>query len=107
MNPEWFYRQIDADEDLQKRYARAKSASLDALADEILELADESRLGKKTRETKDGTFDEYGDMVERSRLQIDSRKWLLSKLAPKRFGDTVALTGGDGGPVKIVVGWDA
>jgi hypothetical protein len=28
-----------------------------------------------------------GDMVERSRLQVDTRKWYLSKLAPKRYGE--------------------
>ena len=32
-------------------------------------------------ETKDG------DMIERARRQVDSRKWLLSKLAPKKYGD--------------------
>ena len=29
-----------------------------------------------------------GDMVERSRLQIDARKWYAGKLAPKKYGDT-------------------
>lgn len=103
INPEAFYRLVEADEGLQKRYARAKSASLDALADEIIDLSDECRIGKKTRETKDGTFDEYGDMVERSRLQIDARKWLLAKLAPKKYGDKVELTGQDGGPFQVVI----
>ncbi len=27
------------------------------------------------------------DMVERARLQVDTRKWYLSKLAPKRYGE--------------------
>lgn len=97
-----FYGTIDANPELAERYTRAKQGGLDALADEIIELADESRIGKKTKETKDGTFDEYGDMVERSRLQIESRKWLLAKLAPKKYGDKVQqeVTGADGGPIQ-------
>ncbi len=33
------------------------------------------------------------DMVDRSRLQVDSRKWLLSKIMPKRYGDRLELAG--------------
>ncbi len=43
--------------------------------------------------------------VARSRLQVDTRKWLLSKLIPRQYGDTVALTGADGGPLTI--SWSA
>jgi hypothetical protein len=66
---------------------RAKADGLDILADEIIALADECRIGEKYKETKEGNYVERGDMVERSRLQIDSRKWLLSKLAPKKYGE--------------------
>jgi hypothetical protein len=31
-----------------------------------------------------------GDMIERARLQVDTRKWYTSKLAPKRYGDRLA-----------------
>jgi hypothetical protein len=86
-----FYLHINGDKEAESRYARAKSAQLEAIADEIVQLADESREGSKTRETKDGTFIETGDMVERTRLQIDTRKWLLSKLAPKKYGDRLEL----------------
>lgn len=45
------------------------------------------------------------DMVERARLQVDTRKWLLAKMAPKRYGDKVQqeITGPEGGPVKASV----
>ncbi len=35
------------------------------------------------------------DMIERSRLQVDARKWYLSKLAPKRYGDKPLPDSGD------------
>ena len=86
-----FYRMIARDESARDKYARAKADGLDAIADEMYELADECRMGEKTKETKDGTFTETGDMVERTRLQLDTRKWLLSKLAPKKYGDKVDI----------------
>jgi hypothetical protein len=33
-------------------------------------------------------------MVERSRLMVDTRKWYLGKMAPKRYGDKLTLDGG-------------
>ena len=40
--------------------------------------------------------------VARSRLRIDARKWLASKLAPKKYGDKIdaTLSGPDGGPIQ-------
>lgn len=86
-----FYRETARDDATRQRYARAKQDGLDSLADEIIELADLSRKGTKMRETKDGPMIETGDMVERSRLQIESRKWLLAKLAPKKYGEKLEL----------------
>jgi hypothetical protein len=34
-----------------------------------------------------------GDTVDRSRLQVDARKWAASKLAPKKYGDALKLDG--------------
>jgi hypothetical protein len=57
----------------------------------VVEIADTVREGKKVRiSQKDGTTEEHGDMVDRSRLMIDARKWLASKLAPKKYGDKVS-----------------
>jgi hypothetical protein len=32
---------------------------------------------------------------------VDTRKWLLSKALPKVYGDKIAHTGPDGGPLAI------
>lgn len=69
------------------QYARAREAQADYLAGEITEIADEPLIGKKTKETKEGIFEETGDNVERSRLMVDARKWQAAKLAPKKYGD--------------------
>ncbi len=41
-----------------------------------------------------------GEHVQRSRLRVDSRKWLLSKLKPERYGDKLQHSGPGGGPVQ-------
>lgn len=37
-----------------------------------------------------------GEHVQRSRLRVDSRKWLLSKLHPSQYGERTAITGANG-----------
>jgi hypothetical protein len=47
-------------------------------------------------------FELNGENIQRSRVRIDTRKWLLSKMLPKVYGDKseVAVTGANGGPVQ-------
>lgn len=96
-------RWLEVNEEFRGKYARAREMQADYYAQEIIDLADKCREGKKTRETKDGTFIETGDMVERSRLQIDARKWFASKVAPKKYGDKIEHTGEGGGPVVFAL----
>jgi hypothetical protein len=43
-----------------------------------------------------------GEHVQRSRLRLDARKWALSKMAPKKYGDKLELGGtGEGGALLI------
>lgn len=68
-----FYEMIKDPERLA-RYARACEDRAEKIADEILKIADDGS-------NKDNTI------VQRDRLRIDSRKWLLAKLHPKKYGD--------------------
>jgi hypothetical protein len=81
MSAQKFYELLKDDEKV-KKYARACDDRADLIAEEILTIADE---GSK----KDNAE------VQRDRLRIDSRKWLLSKLHPKKYGDKVDITSGD------------
>src|SRR5688572_9232829 len=42
------------------------------------------------------------EVVARSRLRVDARKWLAGKMAPKKYGDKLMAehTGKDGGPIE-------
>lgn len=95
---------VDNRDGFSAQYARARDIGLDALADELLAIADTPQLGVKTKETSDGkTETTEGDMIEHRRLQVDSRKWYLSKMAPRKYGDKLQHTGDGGGPVQMIV----
>lgn len=79
------------------QYARAKELQADYMADEMTQLADKVRVGNKTVSKiggKNGDVIEHHtvDMVERSKLQIETRKWLASKLKAKKYGNKLDLT---------------
>jgi hypothetical protein len=76
------------------QYARARELGYDRLAEEILEIADTPKPGKSRVQKADGQVEEReADMIEHRRLQVDSRKWMLSKMLPKRYGDKLELNG--------------
>ena len=69
------------------------------LADEIVSISDENY-----------TTDEHGvkerlssEAIQRNRLRVDTRKWMLSKMLPKVYGDklTQEVTGKGGGPIQL------
>jgi hypothetical protein len=89
--------------DFLAQYARAKEESADSLADEMLDIADDARNDWMEREGKDERgWVVNGEHIQRSRVRIDTRKWLASKLKPKKYGDKVTqeISGPDGGPIE-------
>jgi len=71
------------------RYACAREAGLMTLADDILVISDDG--SNDTYKDADGNDRTNTDVVQRSRLRVDSRKWVLSKLMPKQYGDRLDL----------------
>jgi hypothetical protein len=55
------------------------------MADELLEIADDATNDFVERQNKDGHTSKVFDAehVQRSRLRVEARKWLLSKALPK------------------------
>lgn len=88
----------------QEKYARAKEMQADILAEEILDIADDGTNDLMKIVKGDTEYEtENKEVVNRSKLRVDARKWIASKLKPKKYGDKVhnEITGADGGPVKI------
>lgn len=72
--------------EFSSQYAQAKLKQADLLAEEILEIADDDSGDVRINPE---TGDEYlnSEFVARSRLRIDTRKWLAMKLLPRQYGD--------------------
>lgn len=80
------YQWLDAGTDgFPDRYARARTRQADAMADDILDIADETSFD--TIDGKHGPMPN-GEWIMRSKVRIDARKWLMAKLAPKKYGDS-------------------
>ena len=68
------------------QYTRAKDEQADALAEEMLDIADDEK-----------------EDVNRSRLRVDTRKWIASRLKPKKYGEKLELAGNKEAPLTITV----
>lgn len=86
--------------EFQEKYARARENQAEHYASEIIALADTPVEGRKVVIKADGSEEiTIGDTVERTRLQIDARKWYASKLAPKKYGDKLQHSGDPENPL--------
>jgi len=95
-----FFEWLDADPELAKQYARAKELQAEYSEGMLLQIADDGR--NDFMETEKG--DKFnGEHVQRSKLRIETRQWLMGKLRPKKYGtekQSIEHTGKDGGPIE-------
>lgn len=77
----WFFRWLRESKEFAEQYARATEERSEAMAEDIQELADNVPSGK-----------DDGNAIQKARLQIESRKWLMAKQKPKKYGDKIDLT---------------
>lgn len=70
-------------------YARAKQNQVEVLVDEIIKIADDTSRDTIIKKNSDGEDYEVcnSEWINRSRLRVDTRKWLAAKLAPRIYGD--------------------
>lgn len=83
-----FYEAIDADRELATKYARACEERATTLAEQALEISDEADGGSQSQ-------------VAKAKLQADTRKWFAARMAPRKWGDRVALAGDAESPLKV------
>ena len=91
-------RWLAASEEFCAQYARAKAIGAEAMAEDLLEIVDDGRNDWMERLGPDGQGTGWvlnGEAVRRSQLRADTRKWLLSKLAPKKYGEKLAVGGAE------------
>jgi hypothetical protein len=85
----WRYRV----QEFRIQYAQAKIIQADILAEECLEIADDD--SNDTKLTHEGDEVCNTEFIARSRLRVDTRKWLASKLLPKQYGQQAEEQKGD------------
>lgn len=91
LNAKTFYDWIKADIELSNKYARARELQAEYLADQILSIADDVS-NDTIIDDETGRESANHEWINRSRLRVDARKWIASKLFPKKYGDKVDLT---------------
>jgi hypothetical protein len=91
-------------EEFLDQYTRAKQESADALTDEMLDIADNASNDWMEVNDKDNVgYRANGDHIQRSRLRIETRKWLSSKLKPKKYGDKTIISGDTENPLTLAI----
>ena len=74
------------------QYARAKDEQADYMIQETLEIADDASNDFMTITKGDTTYEvENKEWTSRSKLRVETRKWLASKLKPKKYGDRLEV----------------
>lgn len=84
------FRWLAKDDDFCDRYTRAKAISADHMEEDMLDIADNGENDWMERNDSEGEnigWQVNGEHIQRSRLRIETRKWLMSKLKPKKYGD--------------------
>jgi len=85
---ETLFRWIRTNTEFHDHYAHAKQESADALTEEMLDIADEGSNDWMDAHDKDNAgYKLNGEHIQRSKLRIDTRKWIASKQKPKKYGD--------------------
>jgi hypothetical protein len=94
------YRWLRSNDSFCQLYVRAKEDQADTLADEIQDISDERPM--LTIMTDDETIEKLDPVgINRNRLRVDARKWIASKLKPKKYGDRQILAGDAENPLEI------
>jgi hypothetical protein len=78
----WAVRDVD---DFGNRYRAARQLLLEYWSDEIVAIADDGELDPRDRH-----------------IRTAVRQWLMSKLAPRRYGDKVQIAGDPESPLQIM-----
>jgi len=95
------FRWLASDKEFSDQYARAKEEQAETLADEIIEIADDGRNDTYI-DHESGVVKTDHDVIARSRLRVEARKWVAAKLKPKKYGDRTTIAGDAESPLAVL-----
>lgn len=95
----------DEFEAFRHQYTRARELQAEAFADEMSDIADDATNDYMSSVDDEGGvgYKLNGENIQRSRLRVDTRKWIASKLKPKKYGDKLELAGDADAPLAFVL----
>lgn len=98
------FRWLSSDQQFREQYAHAREVQADSWADDILEIADD-KSGDEIVDPESGNSRFNSEYAARSRLRVDTRKWLMARMAPKKYGEKITqeVTGADGAPLVPII----
>ncbi len=106
-----FYTWLRTHAEFLEQYTRAKEDQAHAFAEEMVDICDDGTNDWMEREDKEGNcigWQINGEHVQRSRLRVETRKWLAGKMKPRVYGDAATVKNqqlnGQGEPIDPVVG---
>lgn len=88
-NRDTVYRWIVFDKDKSDQYARATEIRADEIFDELINISDDS--GDDIITLDNGKDVINHKVILRDRLRIDTRKWILARMNPKKYGDRIEV----------------
>jgi hypothetical protein len=96
-----------AHSEFNQQYVQAREVQAELMADELNEIADDGTNDWMEIQRKNGTTAVVcvQENIQRSRLRVDTRKWIAARLLPKKYGDKVSaeVSGKDGGPITFTL----
>ena len=91
--------------EFSQKYARAKDEQADLLVEELMEIADDS--SKDTLiDPETGKKYENKEWTNRSRLRVDTRKWIAAKLKTRKYSERIDLNHSGEIEVKQITGME-
>lgn len=87
-----FFKWLNEDEELAKRYSRACELRAELIFEKMLEVAENTENGEETTIDHNGLKVVTRDMTQHRNLKVQTYKWVLAKLNPSKFGDKVDVT---------------
>lgn len=92
--PSTIYQWLIKHPEFAEQYARSKEIACEQLVDECLDIADDGSNDWMESNNPDNPGWRFnGEHAQRSRLRVDTRKWIASKLLPKKYGDKLEVEG--------------
>ena len=101
-SPSTFITRVNADKTLSEQYTRSINIRTELWAEEIVDIADDNSFDTKEIERNGQVLEVVDhDHINRARLRVDARKWVMSKMLPKKYGDKIDVTSGGESISKI------